>query len=72
MDEDYINGIIDQAIKEAEENHIIGKDSTPFLLGKIKELSSGKSLDANIELVKHNAKVGSQIAVSFNNKTKKY
>lgn len=70
MDESYINGIIAQAIKEAEENNIIGKDSTPFLLGKIKELTNGTSLVANIELVKHNAKVGSQIAVSFNNKTK--
>lgn len=70
MDEEYINGIIDHAIKEAEEKHIIGKDSTPFLLGKIKELTNGKSLDANIELVKHNAKVGTQIAVSFNNKIK--
>lgn len=70
MDEEYINGIIDQAIKEAEENHIIGKDSTPFLLGKIKELTGGKSLEANIELVKHNARVGTQLAVSFNNKTK--
>ncbi|KMY42766.1 pseudouridine-5'-phosphate glycosidase [Peribacillus loiseleuriae] len=70
MDEEYINGIIGEAIKQAEENHIIGKDSTPFLLGKIKELTNGKSLDANIELVKHNAKVGAEIAVSFNNKTK--
>ncbi|MDQ0199413.1 pseudouridine-5'-phosphate glycosidase [Neobacillus ginsengisoli] len=70
MDEEYINGIINQAIKEAEEKHIIGKDNTPYLLGKIKELTDGKSLDANIELVKHNAKVGTQIAVSFNNKTK--
>jgi pseudouridylate synthase len=70
MDEDYINSIIDQAVKEAEEQHIIGKDSTPFLLGKIKELTNGKSLDANIELVKHNAKVGTQIAVSFNSQTK--
>ncbi|ASN06464.1 pseudouridine-5'-phosphate glycosidase [Virgibacillus necropolis] len=70
MDEDYINGIINQAIKEAKENNIIGKDSTPFLLGKIKELTDGKSLDANIELVKHNAKVGTQIAVSFNSKSK--
>ena len=66
MDQGYINGIIDQAIKEAKENHIIGKDSTPFLLGKIKQLTDGKSLDANIELVKHNAKVGSEIAVSLN------
>jgi len=69
MDEAYINGIIDQAIKEAEENHIIGKDTTPFLLGKIKELTDGKSLDVNIELVKHNAKVGAQIAVNLNSKT---
>jgi len=68
MDEAYINGIIDQAIKEAEENHIIGKDTTPFLLGKIKELTDGKSLDVNIELVKHNAKVGAQIAVNLNSK----
>jgi pseudouridylate synthase len=70
MDEEYINGVIAQAIKEAEENHITGKDSTPFLLGKIKELTDGKSLVANIALVKHNAKVGSQISVSFNNLTK--
>jgi len=68
MDEAYINGIIDQAIKEAEENYIIGKDTTPFLLGKIKELTDGKSLDVNIELVKHNAKVGAQIAVNLNSK----
>ncbi|MEC5425269.1 pseudouridine-5'-phosphate glycosidase [Virgibacillus sp. C22-A2] len=70
MDESYINGIIDQAIKESEENNIIGKDSTPFLLAKIKELTNGKSLDVNIELVKHNAKIGSQVAVSHNNKMK--
>ncbi|WP_316569452.1 pseudouridine-5'-phosphate glycosidase [Neobacillus sp. YIM B06451] len=70
MDEDYINGIIADAVKEAEEKGISGKDTTPFLLGKIKELTEGKSLVANIELVKHNAKVGSQLAVSFNNKTK--
>ncbi|WP_249870536.1 pseudouridine-5'-phosphate glycosidase [Oceanobacillus saliphilus] len=70
MDEAYINGIINQAIKEAEENNIVGKDATPFLLGKVKELTDGKSLDVNIELVKHNAKVGSLIAVSFNNKKK--
>ncbi|WP_409271820.1 pseudouridine-5'-phosphate glycosidase [Neobacillus sp. SCS-31] len=70
MDEDYINGIIADAVKEAEEKGISGKDTTPFLLGKIKEMTEGKSLVANIELVKHNAKVGSQLAVSFNNKTK--
>ncbi|RHW41468.1 pseudouridine-5'-phosphate glycosidase [Neobacillus notoginsengisoli] len=70
MDEDYINGIIADAVKEAEEKGISGKDSTPFLLGAIKEKTEGKSLVANIELVKHNAKVGSQLAVSYNNKAK--
>ncbi|QHS23409.1 pseudouridine-5'-phosphate glycosidase [Virgibacillus sp. MSP4-1] len=71
MDEDYINGVIDQAVKEAEEYDITGKDSTPFLLSKIKEATKGKSLEANIALVKHNAKVGTQIAVSYNQKTAK-
>lgn len=68
MDEAFINGIIDQAIQEAKEQGIIGKDSTPFLLGKVKDLTDGKSLDVNIELVKHNAKVGSEIAVRLNEK----
>lgn len=66
MNENYINGIINTAIKEAEANNIIGKDSTPFLLGKIKELTEGKSLNANLQLVYHNAKVGAEIARSFN------
>lgn len=66
MDETFINGIIAEAIKEAEANNVIGKDSTPFLLAKVKELTDGKSLEVNIALVKHNAKVGAQIAVSLN------
>lgn len=65
LDEEYINGIIASALKEAEEKHIKGKDVTPFMLAKVKELTEGKSLDANIALVKNNAVVGAQIAVSF-------
>ncbi|MDG6230390.1 pseudouridine-5'-phosphate glycosidase [Glaesserella parasuis] len=61
----YINGIIDTAVKEAEEKGIIGKDITPFLLGKIVEMTEGKSLEANIKLVKNNAKVGARLAVEF-------
>ncbi|SDJ09958.1 pseudouridine-5'-phosphate glycosidase [Salimicrobium halophilum] len=68
MDEKYINDIIAQAIRESEADHISGKDSTPYLLGRIKELTDGKSLDANIALVKNNAHVGSRIAVSLNEK----
>ncbi|HYK75120.1 MAG TPA: pseudouridine-5'-phosphate glycosidase, partial [Pseudoneobacillus sp.] len=65
MDEKVINEVIQSALKEAEENHISGKNVTPFLLGKIKELTEGKSLDANIALVKNNAVVGAKLAVSF-------
>jgi pseudouridylate synthase len=66
MDENIINNVIESALKEAEEKHISGKNVTPFLLGKVKELTEGKSLDANIALVKNNAVVGAKIAVSFN------
>ncbi|MDM5327666.1 pseudouridine-5'-phosphate glycosidase [Neobacillus sp. CF12] len=66
MDEKVITNVIESALKEAEEKHISGKNVTPFLLGKVKELTEGKSLDANIALVKNNAVVGAKIAVSFN------
>jgi pseudouridine-5'-phosphate glycosidase len=66
MDEQFINGIIETALKEADERKIAGKDVTPFMLGKVKELTGGKSLEANIALVKNNAVVGAKIAVSLN------
>ncbi|AYC30248.1 pseudouridine-5'-phosphate glycosidase [Paenisporosarcina cavernae] len=66
MEADFINGIIAQALSEAKEQGIAGKEVTPFLLGKVKELTEGKSLTANIALVKHNAVVGAQIAAAYN------
>lgn len=66
LEESFINGIIAQAMTEADENGISGKEVTPFLLGKVKELTEGKSLVANIELVKHNAKVGAELAAAYN------
>lgn len=66
LEDSFINGIIAQAMAEANENGISGKEVTPFLLGKVKELTEGKSLVANIELVKHNAKVGAELAVAYN------
>ena len=65
MDEKTITDVIESALKEANDNHISGKDVTPFLLGKVKELTGGKSLESNIELVKNNAVVGAKIAFSF-------
>ena len=67
LEESYINTIIQTALQEAEDNGIKGKDVTPFLLGKVKELTEGKSLESNIELVYNNARVGSKIAVELNN-----
>lgn len=66
MEASFINGIIQEALQQAEAQGIAGKNVTPFLLGKVKELTAGKSLDANIALVKHNAKIGAGIAVALN------
>lgn len=62
MDYDTINNAIESALKEAEEKNIAGKKVTPFLLDRVKTITYGKSLDANIELVYNNAKVAAQIA----------
>eukprot|EP00047_Mylnosiga_fluctuans_P014457 m.38627 g.38627 ORF g.38627 m.38627 type:complete len:712 (+) comp5518_c0_seq1:3-2138(+) len=59
-----IEAQIQQALKEAEAKGILGKDVTPYLLSRVAELSGGRSLATNIELVRHNAAVGAQIAVA--------
>ncbi|PRX73212.1 pseudouridine-5'-phosphate glycosidase [Cohnella sp. SGD-V74] len=60
-----IEGVIQQALSEAKEQNITGKKVTPFLLARIKELTEGRSLETNIALVYHNAKVAAQIAVAL-------
>lgn len=65
MDADMINRVIVQAVKEQDELGIKGKESTPFLLAKVKELTGGESLDSNIQLVYNNARLGAQIAVEL-------
>ncbi len=67
LDGAYMDTIINAAVKEAHDKHIKGKDVTPFLLANIVEKTGGKSLEANIELVYNNAKLGAQIASAFNN-----
>lgn len=57
-----INGVIDEAIREAEASGIKGKETTPFLLSRVKDLTEGRSLEANIKLVLNNADIGSRIA----------
>lgn len=68
MDKKYIDKLIDEAIEQAEEAGIKGKDVTPYLLAKIVEESDGASLKANIALVYNNAKLGAKIACCYWNK----
>lgn len=65
MDKEVIDKCIDDAIKEMDKLGIHGKDSTPFLLAKICELTKGDSLESNIRLVLNNAKIGAQIANEY-------
>lgn len=65
MDYDVITKAIEDALLEAKENGISGKQTTPFLLAKVKALTGGTSLVSNIELVYNNARVGSQIAIEL-------
>jgi pseudouridine-5'-phosphate glycosidase len=62
---DYIDKIIDQAVKECEEKGIKGKDITPYLLKRIVELTGGRSLETNIHLVVNNAALGAKIAKEY-------
>lgn len=57
--------VIQEALKECEEKKITGKRITPFLLSRVKDLTEGKSLEANIKLVLNNAAVGAAIAVNL-------
>ncbi len=62
VEKNIVDEWIDQAVKEASEQGIKGKALTPFLLSRIVEISKGKALSANIELVKNNARVAARIA----------
>jgi pseudouridine-5'-phosphate glycosidase len=65
MDYDAINNAIENALKELKQKGIKGKESTPFLLGKVKEITGGESLESNIQLVYNNARVGAELAVEL-------
>ena len=57
--------VIQQALRECEQQGITGKRITPFLLSRVKDLTEGSSLEANIKLVYNNADIGSRIAVGI-------
>lgn len=65
MDPAFIQGVIDRALEEAEEEGITGKDVTPFLLERVANKTEGDSLKANIALVINNARLAARIAVAY-------
>lgn len=65
MDKAVIDAAIEQALKECAEQGIHGKETTPFLLAKVVELTGGESLESNIKLVLNNARVAAQTACAL-------
>ncbi|MDD6967301.1 MAG: pseudouridine-5'-phosphate glycosidase [Firmicutes bacterium] len=65
MPKDIIDAAIDRAIAECNEKGIKGKETTPFLLARVAELTGGDSLASNIRLVYNNAKLTAQTAVEY-------
>lgn len=56
---------IEQALRDMDALGLTGKDTTPYLLGRIVEITGGRSLETNIALVRHNAAVAAQVAAEY-------
>ena len=65
MPKEIIDAAIDRAIAECNEKGIKGKETTPFLLARVAELTGGDSLASNIQLVYNNAKLTAQTAAEY-------
>ena len=65
MDKTVIDKAIDKALAESHEQGIHGKETTPFLLARVAELTGGDSLESNIQLVLNNARVAAKTAVAL-------
>ena len=65
MDHERINAVINQAIEDSKKLGIHGKETTPYLLDRIKNLTGGDSLDSNIQLVLNNARLAAKTAAAL-------
>jgi pseudouridine-5'-phosphate glycosidase len=65
MDEAEINAIIERALADADRQGVSGKEVTPFLLARINELTGGRSLAANVALIRNNAAFAADLAVAL-------
>jgi len=60
-----INAAIEQALSDASSAGVCGKDVTPFLLARVKDLTGGDSLESNIALVMNNARLAAELALAY-------
>ena len=65
MPKERIDAAIDQAIAESRQQGIKGKETTPFLLARVAEITGGDSLASNIQLVYNNARLTAKTAVEY-------
>ena len=65
MDKAVIDAAIEKALAEAKEKGVHGKETTPFLLAKVTELTGGDSLASNIQLVCNNARLAAKTAAAL-------
>lgn len=70
LPEDEIEAVIQSALKEAEDKQIRGSAVTPFLLNRVAAISHGTSIDANLALLRNNARLAAQIAVALSISTR--
>ena len=66
IDYQKVESIIVKALEKAEKQGIHGADVTPFLLAKVNELSGGRSMITNLDLLKNNARIAATVAVELN------
>ncbi|OJJ16282.1 pseudouridine-5-phosphate glycosidase [marine bacterium AO1-C] len=65
IDSEYLEKVTIGALQDASQQNIQGKAVTPFLLSRIKDLTQGESLEANQQLVYHNARLGAELAIEL-------
>lgn len=65
LDRKQFQAWLDGILQEVEEQGVTGKDVTPFILGRLHRISEGRTVQANIALVKNNLKLGAELAKCF-------
>ena len=65
LDHEYMERIINVALQAADEANVHGKNITPFLLAKVKELTGGESFETNVQLALNNARCAARIAAAL-------